>query len=58
MNDTTQPLRHDLREIVAKVQALKQMTRSTGFLTSRSIGQLLGRLDADDLALVAEALEQ
>ena len=57
-NETRAPLRPELQETVRKVRALRELTRGTGFQTSRSVGQLLGRLSADDLALVAEALEQ
>jgi hypothetical protein len=55
---TRAPLRPELQETVNKVRALRDLTRSTGFQTSRSVGQLLGRLSADDLAIVAQALDQ
>jgi len=47
----------ELQALVNKVQKLKDLTASTGFKTSRSVGELLGRLNADDLALVAEHLK-
>jgi hypothetical protein len=52
------PLRSDLQQVVENVRALRGLTRDIGFQTSRSVGQLLGRLSAEDLAAVARALEQ
>jgi hypothetical protein len=54
-NPMPQPKR-DLSEIVDKIVHLKQLTERTGFKTSRSIGQLLEHLSADELAMVNEAL--
>jgi hypothetical protein len=52
------PLRPDLQEIVNKVRAMRELTKTTSFQTSRSVGTLLGRLDPDDLANVSLALQQ
>lgn len=48
----------ELQIIVEKVRALRNLTQTTGFKTSRSVGELLGRLNADDLAAVSLALQQ
>lgn len=42
--------------IVDKIQALRRMTATTGFKTTRSVNDLLERLNPDDLAAVASAL--
>jgi hypothetical protein len=52
------PLRADLQELVAKVRAMRELTKTTNFQTSRSVGALLGRLNPDDLAVVSLALQQ
>ena len=45
-----------LQAIAEKVDALRRLTTSTGFQTSRSQGELLGKLSAEELAQVALAL--
>ena len=45
------------QEIVDKVRSLRQLTRESGFKTTRSQGELLATLGANDLAAVAAALE-
>jgi hypothetical protein len=57
-NDTRAPLRPDLQEMVDKVRALRELTQTTGFKTSRSVGDLLGRLTADELSQVSLALQK
>src|SRR5215510_9639512 len=42
----------ELDEIVAKIAALRQHTKVTGFKTIKSQNQILGRLSSDDLAMV------
>jgi hypothetical protein len=42
--------------IVDKIRALRRMTASSGFKTTRSVNDLLERLNTDDLAAVASAL--
>jgi hypothetical protein len=49
-------LRPDLAKIYHEVLQLRRLTRNTGFKTTRSQGELLARLSADDLVVVAEAL--
>jgi len=53
----TQELRADLQEIVADILALKAMTRNEHFVTHKAQREILGRLNAQDLAVVARALE-
>jgi hypothetical protein len=47
----------NLEEIIRKVQALRLLTKTTGFFTTRSIGALLAKLSPDELVEVAESLE-
>jgi len=51
-------LRPELQELVAKVRAMRELTKATSFQTSRSIGALLGRLNPDDLATVSLELQK
>jgi hypothetical protein len=50
-----QPQR-DLAEIIDKVRQLQQLTKTTGFFTSRSIGALLNDLTPDELVQVNRAI--
>jgi hypothetical protein len=52
-----QQLRDDLLEMVADVLALRAMTRNDHFITHKAQRELLGKLNAQDLALVARALD-
>ena len=45
----------NIPEIVRRVRALKALSKSTGFSTNRSVGELLDRLSPDDLVRVGEA---
>jgi hypothetical protein len=45
----------NLSEIVRKIRALRALTRSTGFSTNRTVGQMLDRLSEDDLIKLGEA---
>ena len=47
---------NNLHEIIEKVRKLKELTNTTGFHTTRSIGMLLANLSPDELVLVSEAL--
>jgi hypothetical protein len=47
-----------LAAVVQKVRDLQELTRTTGFRTTRSVGEVLGRLTADELAEVSAALQQ
>jgi len=58
MTDNSKTQRLDLQAIVEKVRALRDLTQTTGFQTSRSIGALLGKLSPDDLAEVSLTLQQ
>jgi hypothetical protein len=51
-------IRPELKEVVEKVRALRDLTKTTGFQTSRSIGALLGRLSPDDLSAVSLELQK
>jgi histidyl-tRNA synthetase len=44
------------QEVVDKIRALRKMTATSGFKTTRSVNDLLERLNADDLAAVASVL--
>ena len=46
-----------LEQIIQKVRALRALTTSTGFMTTRSVGLLLANLSPDELVKVSEALE-
>jgi len=46
-------IRPELQTVIDKIFSLKKLTKETGFPTSRSQSELLKRLTADDLALVA-----
>jgi hypothetical protein len=46
--------KQELEQIARKVKALRAFTKDTGYFTTRSVGQLLQNLDADELATVAE----
>jgi hypothetical protein len=48
--------RNNLQDIIAKVRKLQELTRTTGFHTTRSIGLLLAHLTPDELVEVSEAL--
>jgi hypothetical protein len=54
----TTPMKRDLTQIIDKVRKLKQLTRDTGFHTTRSIGALLADLSPDELVEVQSALEK
>lgn len=54
----TQPqLKPALVEIVRKIHALRTVTKKTGFITNRTIGEMLMKLTPDDLIAVGEALQ-
>jgi hypothetical protein len=44
--------------IVAKIRQLQFVTRSTGFITTRTQGDLLKTLNAEELALAGQLLHQ
>jgi hypothetical protein len=51
--------RHDsVSEIVQKIQVLRRYTSKSGFQTSRSQHEILGRLSPDTLAEVLVQLER
>lgn len=47
---------NDLKTIIEKVIKLQQLTKTTGFHTTRSISQLMANLTPEELVLVSEAL--
>jgi hypothetical protein len=49
--------RKTVEEIVAKVRHLQFVTRNTGFVTGRSQKELLQKLNAEELALAGELLQ-
>jgi hypothetical protein len=53
---TLTTLTTEQQAVVDKIQALRRMTATTGFKTTRSVNDLLERLNPDDLAAVASAL--
>jgi hypothetical protein len=57
-NMNTQPqLKPALVDIVRKIHALRTVTKKTGFITNRTIGEMLMKLSPDDLIAVGEALQ-
>ena len=52
----TTPMNKDLTSIIDKVRHLQELTRTTGFHTTRSIGALLADLTPDELVEVNKAL--
>lgn len=55
---TTIELTPRLQGIANKVAALQKLRESSGFQTKKSIRELLSPLNAEELALVAEAIQQ
>ena len=51
-------LTQELAEVVEKIRNLQQLTKSTGFKTNRSQGELLARLTPDELSAVSAALQK
>jgi hypothetical protein len=47
----------ELAEVVRKIHALRTVTKTTGFFTTKSIIEILGKLSTDDLTAVGEALQ-
>ena len=56
MTPQQQP-KQNMEEIIRKVRALRALTKTTGFYTTKSIGALLANLTPDELVTVSEALE-
>jgi hypothetical protein len=54
MTHNNSPRQTQLEQIAHKVRVLRKLTKDTGFITSRSVGALLGPLNSDELAIVAE----
>lgn len=57
MPNTRTQLTPELADIVRKIRALRAVTKTTGFITNRTIGEMLQRLTPDDLVAVGEALQ-
>jgi hypothetical protein len=57
MPQTKPPMRPELADIVRQIRALRTITKQTGFITNRSIGNMLSRLSVADLVAVGEALQ-
>lgn len=49
-------LKPELAEIVRKIKALRTVNKMTGFVLSRTIGDLLRPLSTDDMVAIGEAL--
>ena len=58
MMTTIEPLTQLQAEVVAKIRALKEHTRLTGFKTTRSVSELKSALSAEDLAAVCAVLNR
>ena len=54
--ETTPMTKRDLTPIIEKVKQLKELTRTTGFHTTRSIAALMADLSPDETAEVAKAV--
>lgn len=50
--------KEQLEQIAYKVRMLRNLTKQTGFFTSRSVGQMLEGLTADELVQVQELSEK
>jgi hypothetical protein len=57
MQHTHTQLTPDLAEVVRKIHALRTVTKTTGFFTTKTIIDILGKLSSDDLIAVGEALK-
>jgi len=51
-------LRPDLEQVVEKIQGLKDLTESTGFLTYKTVTAILKALSPEDASVVGRALRQ
>lgn len=47
----------ELADVVRKIHALRTVTKTTGFFTTKSIIDILSKLSQDDLVAVGEALK-
>jgi len=47
---------NNMQDIIEKVRRLQELTRTTGFHTTRSVGMLLANLSPDELVEVSKAL--
>jgi hypothetical protein len=57
MPNTQTQLTPELAEVVRKIHALRTVTKTTGFFTTKTIIDILGKLSEDDLIAVGEALK-
>jgi hypothetical protein len=49
--------KEEVAEVIRKVQKLRNLTKETGFYTTRSVGQLLANLTPDELCEVNDAIQ-
>lgn len=56
--NTPKQLRPDLQEVVADILALKKLEKNERFITHKAQRELLGKLNASDLASVARAISE
>jgi len=56
MSATPKQLRSDLQEVVADILALKKLEKNERFITHKAQREILGKLNASDLATVARAI--
>jgi hypothetical protein len=45
-----------IQDVVSKINALRKLTRESGFITTRTQGQILQSLQPDEMTAVAEIL--
>lgn len=57
MNNSKSTLKPQLVDIVRQIHALRTITKKTGFITNRTIGEMLMKLSTTDLVAVGEALQ-
>jgi hypothetical protein len=57
MLHTQTQLKPELAAVVRKIHALRTVTKTTGFFTTKTIIDILGKLSPDDLVAVGEALQ-
>lgn len=53
----TSKRKQEVAEVIEKVKKLRQLTKETGFFTTKSVGQLLANLTPDELVEVHDSLQ-
>ena len=53
----TSKRKQEVAEVISKVKKLRQLTKETGFFTTKRVGQLLAPLSPDELCEVNDAIQ-